>query len=92
LEDEEMAPWIWFLTIGVLFFLMMRAGCGAHVTGHDHGDHQDKHPKPIPGGSTEHRDTVEANPNQCLSKGSAPATSRQPHVLGQQQSENSHVH
>jgi YHS domain-containing protein len=44
------APWIWFLIIGVFFFLMMRGGCGAHVMGHGHGSHGDEHPKPMAGG------------------------------------------
>ena len=34
-----MQPWIYFLIVGVLFFLMMRGGCGAHVMGHRHGRH-----------------------------------------------------
>lgn len=28
---------IWFLVIGVLFYLMMRFGCGAHTGGHGEG-------------------------------------------------------
>lgn len=34
---------IWFLVIGVLFYLMMRYGCGAHIGGH--GGHGEDHPK-----------------------------------------------
>jgi YHS domain-containing protein len=36
-----MEPWVYFLIIGVLFFLMMRGGCGAHVMGHGHHRHND---------------------------------------------------
>jgi hypothetical protein len=43
------APWIWFLIIGVFFFLMMRGGCGAHVMGHGHGRHGAEQPKPMTG-------------------------------------------
>lgn len=34
-----MPTWIYFLIIGVVFFLMMRGGCGSHVSGHRHGGH-----------------------------------------------------
>ena len=31
-----MQPWVYFLIVGALFFLMMRGGCGSHVMGHGH--------------------------------------------------------
>lgn len=32
----------WYLIVGVLFYLMMRGGCGSHrVHGHGHGGHSD---------------------------------------------------
>lgn len=34
-----MQPWVLFLIFGALFFLMMRSGCGSHVSGHGHGGH-----------------------------------------------------
>ncbi len=34
-----MPPWILFLVFGVLFFLMMRGGCGSHAGGHGHDGH-----------------------------------------------------
>ena len=35
-----MQPWVYFLIMGVFFFLMMRGGCGSHVMGHGrHRDH-----------------------------------------------------
>ena len=37
-----MSTLLWFLVIGGLFFLMMRMGCGSHVTGHGHGGHEDQ--------------------------------------------------
>lgn len=43
-----MAPWLWFLIVGVVFFLMMRGGCGAHVMGHGHGGHRDDDGPPPP--------------------------------------------
>lgn len=33
-----MQPWVYFLLWGLLIFVMMRFGCGAHVMGH--GSHQ----------------------------------------------------
>jgi YHS domain-containing protein len=36
-----MPTWLFLLIIGLLFFLLMRAGCGSHVTGHRRGG-QDK--------------------------------------------------
>ena len=44
-----MQPWIYFLIIGALFFLMMRGGCGAHVMGHGHHQHGggDQAPDPM---------------------------------------------
>ena len=37
-----MQPWVYFLIIGVIFFLMMRGGCGGHVMGHGHHRHRDQ--------------------------------------------------
>lgn len=34
---------IWFLIIGVLFFFMMRFGCGAHMGGMGHGGGHEGH-------------------------------------------------
>lgn len=35
-----MPVWLYFLIFGALFFLMMRGGCGSHVSGHrHHGGH-----------------------------------------------------
>lgn len=31
-----MPAWIYFLIFGALFFLMMRGGCGGHISGHGH--------------------------------------------------------
>lgn len=31
---------LYFIVFAGLFFLMMRFGCGSHVTGHGHGDHE----------------------------------------------------
>jgi len=31
---------LWFLLIAGFFFLMMRGGCGSHVTGHGRGQHE----------------------------------------------------
>ena len=33
---------LWFAVWAGLFFLMMRFGCGAHVMGHGHGQHDGK--------------------------------------------------
>lgn len=37
---------IWFLIIGVLFYFMMKHGCGAHMGGHGghgtHGGHEER--------------------------------------------------
>ena len=33
---------LWFAVWAGLFFLMMRFGCGAHVMGHGHGEHDSK--------------------------------------------------
>ncbi len=36
---------IWFLVIGVLFYFMMKHGCGAHMGGHGgHGGHGEDSP------------------------------------------------
>ncbi len=32
---------LWLLIFGVLFFVMMRYGCGAHITHGGHGSHGD---------------------------------------------------
>ena len=36
-----MQPWVYFLIVGALFFLMMRGGCGSHVMGHGHHHERD---------------------------------------------------
>ena len=33
---------LWFAIWAALIFLMMRFGCGAHVMGHGHGQHDSK--------------------------------------------------
>jgi len=59
-----MQPWLYFLIIGVVFFLMMRGGCGGHVMGHGHHRHRDEAQPPGPPGSvpmsapTQVRDSV----------------------------------
>ena len=35
-----MSTLLYFLFWGGLFFLMMRFGCGAHIMGHGHGQHE----------------------------------------------------
>lgn len=35
-----MGTLLYFAVFAGLFFLMMRFGCGSHVMGHDHGDHE----------------------------------------------------
>jgi len=35
-----MSTLLYFLVIGGLFFFMMRMGCGSHVMGHGHGQHE----------------------------------------------------
>ena len=46
-----MQPWIYFLIMGALFFLMMRGGCGSHVMGHGHHHNSDDNRLTGPGGS-----------------------------------------
>ena len=46
-----MQPWVYFLVIGALFFLMMRGGCGSHVMGHGHHHHDDDNGVTGSGGS-----------------------------------------
>ncbi len=56
-----MPTWLYLLIIGLVFFLMMRGGCGSHVMDHRHGQHGSSHqdnderslinppnPRPIP--------------------------------------------
>lgn len=38
-----MPTWLYLLIIGLVFFLMMRGGCGSHVMGHRHGRHGSSH-------------------------------------------------
>ena len=42
---------LWYGLIAVVFFLMMRGGCGAHVMGHGHHHHGDELYAPPDGGS-----------------------------------------
>ncbi len=44
---------IWFLIIGVLFFFMMRFGCGAHMGGMGHGGRHEGHMGHTGGGEPE---------------------------------------
>jgi hypothetical protein len=46
-----MQPWIYFLIMGALFFLMMRGGRGSHVMGHGHNHHHDDNRLTGPGAS-----------------------------------------
>lgn len=38
-KEEAMEGVLWFLAYGVLFYFMMRYGCGAHMV-HGHGGHK----------------------------------------------------
>lgn len=46
-----MQPWVYFLIVGALFFLMMRGGCGSHVMGHGHHHRSGDNRQTAPGGS-----------------------------------------
>lgn len=35
-----MGTLLYFVLLGGFFFLMMRVGCGSHVMGHGHGEHE----------------------------------------------------
>ena len=49
-----MGTLLYFAALAGLFFLMMRFGCGAHVMGHGHGQHED-HGRDDDGGKRESR-------------------------------------
>lgn len=44
-----MGTLLYFAVFAGLFFLMMRMGCGEHVMGHGHGEHEGHEAGPPPG-------------------------------------------
>lgn len=60
-----MQPWIYFLLIGLVFFLMMRGGCGGHVSGHGHHRHRDDGRGVTPQGSVPTASPAQARDPVC---------------------------